>query len=205
MSLGSPHRRPAAPALDLSAPPWLEPSRTLTQEDFETLYDDYVDFVWRSAKRLGVADRHLEDVVQEVFLVVYKKLETFEGRSAVRTWLYGITLHVVRNHRRSKRRKPVNMSEEASIAIENAPISERERPDVAVERRQLRATLHRVLDELPDELREVLVMTEIENMSGPEIAAVTGIKTATVYGRLRTARTKFEAAMKRVGSAGRNR
>lgn len=184
-------------------PPEHEEHEPNVSPDFASIYDEHVHFVWRSARRLGVADRHLEDVVQEVFVVVHKRLDDFAGRSSVRTWLYGITLHVVRNHRRTTRRKPLHISEEAAIAIDNAPESDRQRPDVVAERRQMRATLHRVLDALPDDLREVLVMAELESMSAPDIAAATGLKTATVYGRLRTARAKFEAALTRFTSSGR--
>ncbi len=217
MSVRSTYRRPVAPPLELGPPPAPSTQAAALRAlegpvegargdvpDFETLYDGHVDFVWRSARRLGVAERHLEDVVQEVFLVVHKKLDAFEGRSALRSWLYGITLLVVRNHRRTVRRKPLHLSEDATIALENAPVSDRERPDVASETQELRATLRRVLDGLPDDLREVLVMAELEQMSGPDIAAATGLKTATVYGRLRTARAAFDAALKRLSSSGRN-
>ncbi len=210
MSARSPHRRPRAPALDFgpceSARRPIARSNTAgskraraesstdapdTQSNFDTVYDENVDFVWRSARRLGVSTTNLEDVVQEVFIVVHRKLDAFEGRSSLRTWLYGITLHVVRNHKRSGRRKPMNGSEEASRAVDNAPISDRQRPDAVVERQRARDMLQRILNELPDDLSEVLVMAELENMSGPDIAAVTGLKVATVYGRLKAARIKF--------------
>src|SRR5262245_51753387 len=70
------------------------------------VYETQFDFVWRSARRLGVASLHVDDVVQEVFLVVFRRLAEFEGRSSLKTWLFGITRRVVRDHRRSARRKP---------------------------------------------------------------------------------------------------
>lgn len=163
---------------------------------FEAVYEAHVDEVWRAARRLGVGPASLEDIVQEVFIVVHKKLAAFEGRSSLRTWLYGITLMVVRNHRRGRRRKPLDMDEGAAIALENAPISEREQPDALTERHRAGLTVHDILDKLPDELREVLVMAELEGMSGPEIAEVTGLKLATAYGRIRNARAKFDDALR---------
>ena len=162
---------------------------------FEAVYERHVDDVWRAARRLGVQASGLEDIVQEVFIVVHNKLADFEGRSSIKTWLYGITLMVVRNHRRGRRRKPMDLGEGAEIALSNAPISEREQPDVLAERRRAGATVHQILDRLPDDLREALVMAELEGMSGPEIAEVTGLKVATVYGRIRTARVKFNEAL----------
>src|SRR5687767_11675524 len=64
---------------------------------FEEIYDRHVDVVWRALRRFGVAESSIEDAVQEVFLVAFRKLETFEGKSAVSTWLYGIAAHVARN------------------------------------------------------------------------------------------------------------
>ena len=162
---------------------------------FEAVYERHVDDVWRAARRLGVQASGLEDIVQEVFIVVHNKLADFEGRSSIKTWLYGITLMVVRNHRRGRRRKPMDLGEGAEIALSNAPISEREQPDVLAERRRAGATVHQILDRLPDDLGEALVMAELEGMSGPEIAEVTGLKVATVYGRIRTARVKFNEAL----------
>ncbi|MGE3634951.1 MAG: RNA polymerase sigma factor, partial [Sandaracinaceae bacterium] len=71
----------------------------------EEIYDACFDFVWRSARRMGVAEAHADDVVQEVFLVAHRRLADFEGRSSVRTWLFGILLRVVSDHRRTLRRK----------------------------------------------------------------------------------------------------
>src|SRR6185436_19202677 len=68
---------------------------------FEEVYEQNVTFVWRSARRLGVADAAIDDVVQEIFVVVHRRLREFEGRSSLKTWLFAIVLRVVRDHRRS--------------------------------------------------------------------------------------------------------
>src|SRR5688500_20226670 len=72
---------------------------------FEAVYEQLFDFVWRSARRLGVADAAVDDVVQETFLVVHRRLPGFEGRSTVKTWVFAIVLRVVSDWRRTQRRK----------------------------------------------------------------------------------------------------
>jgi RNA polymerase sigma-70 factor (ECF subfamily) len=155
------------------------------------VYEAHFDFVWRSARRLGIASLHLDDVVQEVFLVVHRRLAEFEGRSSLKTWLFGITRRVVRDHRRSARRKPA----EPLGAIEPADL------DAAADARMTKdeeaRLLHAMLDELDEEKREVFVLAELEQMSGPEIADALDVNLNTVYARLRAARAAFESAVVR--------
>src|SRR5690242_9142316 len=67
---------------------------------FADVYDRHFDFVWRAARRLGVGHEAVDDIAQETFLVVHRRLA--EPRTgALRAWIYGITVHTVRNHRRS--------------------------------------------------------------------------------------------------------
>jgi len=155
------------------------------------LYEAQFDFVWRSARRLGVASLHVDDVVQEVFLVVHRRLAEFEGRSSIKTWLFGITRRVVHDHRRSARRKPA----EPLGSLE--PIDEGGGADTQLAQRQSARTLHALLDELDDDKREVFVLAELEQMSGPEIAEVLSVNLNTVYARLRAARGAFEQAVAR--------
>src|SRR5258705_9464280 len=72
---------------------------------FDDVYQRYVDFVWRSVRRAGVEEGAVDDVVQQVFLVVHRRLPEFSHASSVRTWIFGIMLRVLREHRRSLRRK----------------------------------------------------------------------------------------------------
>ena len=162
--------------------------------DFDRIYDEHFAFVWRAARRLGVSEGALDDVVQETFLVVHRRLDDFERRSSIRTWLYGIAVRVVRDHRRTLRRKSPHLGAEAtdpdSLQAEGGPHEARVRLE-AVE------LLHTLLDTLSDERREVLVLAELEGMAAPEIAEVTGSNVNTVYTRLRAARADFDAALAR--------
>jgi hypothetical protein len=84
------------------------PTGSLNGPHFDEIYRDHFAFVWRSARRLGVDASSLDDVVQEVFVIAHRRLPSFEGRSSVSTWLFGITLRVARDHRRSRARRPLD-------------------------------------------------------------------------------------------------
>ena len=177
-----------SPGVPEVAPVPVEGGQTARALDFDQLYDDHVDFVWRSLRCLGVREQSLDDAVQDVFVVVHRRLADFEARSAVRTWLFGIVLRVAGDHRRRERRKgglsPIDFEIEDRAP---GPLEE------AVRAEALR-TLARVLGALDEDKRAVLVLAEIEQQSAPEIAAALGIKLNTVYSRLRAARRAFEAA-----------
>ena len=170
-------------------------SRVSHDFDFEEIYDSYADFVWRSIRRLGVDEQAAEDLLQEVFVVVHRRLSDFEARSSMKTWLFGIVLGVVRNHRRSQRRRRV---EPEPALLEIAPVSERDHPDERSARAEAVRVLYSLLDALNDEQREAFVMAELEGMQGTEIADATGVNLNTVYARLRAARREFDQAVARM-------
>jgi RNA polymerase sigma-70 factor (ECF subfamily) len=159
---------------------------------FDDVYREHFTFVWRAAKRLGVSEASLDDVVQEVFVVVHRRLDDFEGRSSLKTWLFGIALRVVRDHRRAVRRRPV----EPAVDVDTLQ-SSANGPGENAEKAEAVRILHALLDELADERREVFVMADLEQMTMPEIAETLGINVNTAYARLRLARQEFEQALAR--------
>jgi RNA polymerase sigma-70 factor (ECF subfamily) len=183
--------RPSAPAVD----PPVQPSPL---PGFAAVYRDYFPFVWRSAKRLGAHEAALDDIVQEVFVVVHRRLDGFAGRSALRTWLFGITLRVVRDHRRSLARKtPAGGVEPDSL--ESGAID----PGEALEKAEAMRLLHSVLNDLEDRRREVFVMSELEQLPIGDIAGLLGINVNAAYARVRVARQAFERALARRRLVGR--
>src|SRR5688500_5288300 len=72
---------------------------------FDQVYEETFAFVWRTARRLGVAESAVDDVAQEVFVTVHRRLGEFEGRCSVKTWVFSILMRVVQNYRRTRRRK----------------------------------------------------------------------------------------------------
>jgi RNA polymerase sigma-70 factor (ECF subfamily) len=172
---------------------------------FAQVYEEHFEFVWASARRLGVSDAALDDVVQEVFVIVHRKLGEFAGRSSVRTWLFAIVRNVARDARRSVRRKSPHQAPGAHEDPEVLAAAEGERPDRIAERSAENRVLHELLDALDDDKREVFVLAELEGFSAPEIAEAVGANVNTVYSRLRLARQEFaEAAARfRAREAGR--
>jgi RNA polymerase sigma-70 factor (ECF subfamily) len=163
---------------------------------FDEVYQRYLDFIWRSVRRLGVDEGAVDDVVQQVFMVVHRRLPEFSHASSVRTWVFGIMLRVVREHRRSLRRKSLHgngpQTDPETLA------DDRERgPDESTARAEAARLLQRWLDQLDDEKREVFVLAELEQMTAKEIAEVTGTNKSTIYSRLRSARLEFERAAER--------
>jgi RNA polymerase sigma-70 factor (ECF subfamily) len=157
----------------------------------EDIYEEHFDFVWRSARRMGVLESAVDDVVQEVFIVAHRRLADFEGRSTVKTWLFAILLRVVSDYRRTRRRK-------GGLAPlpETLPSEDRNPAGHAEHQERLRL-LHSLLDSLDDDKRAVFVLAELEQMSAPEIAEALGVNLNTVYSRLRAARRDFEKALDR--------
>ena len=165
--------------------------------EFDAIYREHFPFVWRNLRRLGVADAHVEDAAQEVWVVVHRRLGDFEGRSSVRTWLFGIAMRTASDHRRWRRRKdPRDRHDDVDAVASRAPS-----PEELTARSQAARALDALLDALPDERRAVFMLAELEQMSAPEIALAVGAPLNTVYSRLRVARAEFEAAARRYRSA----
>lgn len=159
--------------------------------DFDELYQIYLDFVWRSLRRLGAPEHQVDDLTQEVFIVAFRRLSEFEGRSSYKTWLFGIALRVARDARRAARVRRVEDLTEVEVAT-SAPDPRRH-----VEQRQAVELLYRLLEALDEPKREVFVLAELEQLPAPEIAELLGIPINTVYSRLRVARQEFDAAHRR--------
>jgi RNA polymerase sigma-70 factor, ECF subfamily len=190
---------PAPRALGAGEPPVAgeAPVAPEPRPDFEEVYEALFDFAWRSARRLGVADAAVDDVVQETFLVVHRRLPGFEGRSSIKTWVFAILLRVVSDWRRSQRRKGGLASLDAlaphgEVHDERSPC-----PATELETTQALRLLHGLLDGLDDDRRAVFVLAELEQATAPEIAELLGIPLNTVYSRLRVARLEFEKSLAR--------
>jgi RNA polymerase sigma-70 factor (ECF subfamily) len=168
---------------------------------FKEVYDEHFRFVWRSLRRLGVPESDVADAVQDVFLVVHRRLGEFEGRCKVTTWLYGISYRVARDRRR--------LAHVRRCSSDEGQIDERidERADVAAaaERRQGLELLESILDEMPIEQRAVFTLFELDAMGGDAIAEMLEIPLGTVYSRLRIAREQFRRSLSRIQARDRFR
>jgi RNA polymerase sigma-70 factor, ECF subfamily len=158
----------------------------------QQIFDEYAPFIWRTLRHLGVRESDVPDVCQEVFLAVHRKLDTFEGRSKLRTWLYGICMRVASDHRRR-----AYMRRETPFS-EPPPRKEEASQDQDYERHQARALLATILAELDDDKRAVFVLYEVEDMPMKDIADVVGCPLQTAYSRLHAARKQVLEAAKRL-------
>ncbi len=158
--------------------------------NFKEVYDAHFAFVWRSLRRLRVPEASLKDAMQDVFLVVHRRLGEFEGRAKVSTWLFGICLRVAKDYRRRAhvRREVLDDSTITAAADPNSDAGEN------AERHQDLAMFEAALDELDIEQRAVFILFELENHTGDEIAEALEIPLGTVYSRLRLARVAFKKA-----------
>lgn len=161
-----------------------QPSAPLPSLD--ALYRDHADFVWASLRRMGVKEADLADQLQEVFVVVHRRLESFDGTSKPTTWLYGICLRVASAHRRR-----AHHHRESLVASTPEQDSLRPSAEEQLIERDAQMELESLLDAMDLERRAVLVMFEIEELPCQEIASLMGIPVGTVHSRLHTARKDF--------------
>jgi RNA polymerase sigma-70 factor, ECF subfamily len=155
-------------------------AQTLTVAE---VYAQHASYVFRCLRSLGVRESHVEDAVQDVFLVVHDKLAYFDGAAKLRTWLFAIVIRIARRYRERQAREA---REPANDALD---LRSAEQTLLSLE--QL-ALARKALEALSDEKREVFVLAEIEQLSAPEIATITACPLNTVYSRLRAARAEFD-------------
>jgi RNA polymerase sigma-70 factor (ECF subfamily) len=163
--------------------------------DVTAVHERHVDFVWMNLQRLGVRPHDLEDALQDVFVVVHRRLDSFNGSSLLTTWLFGICLRVALAYRRRShaRRERTGLELEAELQTDAE-----QGPEALTIARQTRVQLERVLDSLAPQRRAVFTMFELEDMSAPVIARTLGIPLGTVYSRLSAARVDFKKALERL-------
>lgn len=161
-------------------------------EAFRTLFVRHKSDVARLVYRMLNAPANLEDVVQEVFVQVFRSLKDFRGQAKFSTWLHRVTVNVVLMHRRSARSRPV-LTEEIPGELVGDELQTL--PDEDVERRERMRAFQRLLAKLADKKRVVFVLHELEGMSPAEIADVVGAPVLTVRTRLFYARRELEAML----------
>jgi RNA polymerase sigma-70 factor, ECF subfamily len=170
--------------------------RSTEAVDLDVLYRTHARTVARWVGRLAGPSADVDDLVHEIFLIVDRRLSEFRGDGKVTTWLYRIAERVVLDARRREHFRRW-FSRTRSVEIERVLSSTQPTPVDALEQRQSAESVYRILDRMPDKYRTVLILFEIEEMSGEEIAALTGLKQATVWVHLHRARARFLRDMKR--------
>lgn len=157
-----------------------------TSARLERLIEEHYEFVWRSARRLGVRSADLDDVVQEVFVVAARRVEEITHELG---FLFRACMHAASHSRRSVQRRREVVDEES---LEHA-IDRRANPEQDAETAEARAQLQAILEEMPADLRVAFVLFELEQFTMSEIAETLSIPAGTVASRLRRAREMFFA------------
>lgn len=172
---------------------WNKAAQAEAQVDFRELVRAHAPYVMRVLRSLGVGSADLPDVSQEVFLTVHRQLPLFEGRSALRTWIYGIALRVASDYRsKAYRRRELPSEAPPEQSVQGSPQSE-------LERREAWQLIERLLAQLDEDRRQVFVLYELEQLSMREVCEVVGCPLSTAYSRLNSARATVQAALASAG------
>jgi len=170
--------------------------RRRDEHAFTWLVRTYQDRVFALVFRMLGDRAEAEDVAQEVFVTVFKRIDQFRGDSQLSTWIYRIATNHTRNRikylgrRHHKRKQDIQDTRESDI---QRPMTDpHPRPDRAAEGRQFERILQRALAELDDTWREVIVLRDVELLSYAEIAEILGVAEGTVKSRLFRARTALQ-------------
>lgn len=159
--------------------------------ELREIYEAEFGYVWGCLRRFGVCNPALEDVAHDVFLVVHRRLDTYDRTRPIRPWLAGICFRVASDHRKRAYRR----YERDELGPEHpspAPTPEDRAADL-----ERSALVLAALDELEAAQRAVFVMHDIDGFSIPEIAEQLQVKPNTLYSRLRLGRERFTAAVRR--------
>jgi RNA polymerase sigma-70 factor (ECF subfamily) len=188
---GKPRPGAVAPPLTRSVTTSGERARPLAPPRFEAVYEGHLAFVWRSLRLLGVPSDALDDAAQDVFGTVARQLPRFEGRSSLRTWVFGITQNVASNHRRKRARKLARLESIDDVACSQALDELASRvptPHAHAEGREAADLVMSFCAELEETRRVVFVLGVLEGVPAPEIAELLGLALNTVYTRIHAMR-----------------
>jgi RNA polymerase sigma-70 factor (ECF subfamily) len=158
------------------------------------LFSRYCNRVYRFLARMTGDPTDLEDLVQATFVEAYRSSGRFEGRASVMAWLLGISVNVMRHHLRGERRRRKMLGAAAEVLAHEA-----RRPDDDVARNQLLGRLQRGLDRLPEDLRVVFVLRDVEGLKGADAARALEMNEGTFWRKLHEARVQLRAALQSRG------
>ena len=151
---------------------------------FRELYENYFAFTWRSLRYLGVPEAQLDDAVQDLWIAAHRRLPDFQGRSDIKTWLFGIAINLQRNlHRRARRAVSVPLPSVLESSVGD-PLLEREGQEAWV-------LVQKFVASLDDVRRAIFVASLLEGLSPAETAEATGLDVPTIYHRVRSLRQSF--------------
>ena len=166
---------------------------TVDRAALGALYDRHAISMRRFLARMsGTDDRDLDDLVQATFETVARAARSFDGRSSVRTWLFGIANNTARHHVRTETRRR-RLTDAATVAAVRAVSASNPYSDAA--ERERAARLKDAIVALPPKLREAFVLVYLEGLSGAEVAHLLDTREGAIWKRLHEARAKLRVAL----------
>ncbi len=185
-------RNPAARPPDPAAAP----------HSAEEVFHEYAPRVYNLARRMLSSDADAEDVTQDVLLQVVRKLPTFRGESAFPTWLHRVTVNAALAHRRKRavRAEHQDKSKTLDMVLEEQPPGGPVRrwsvgPEEAALDRETQQLIEGAIADLPDEYRDVFVLSDVEGLPNAVIGDMLGLSLPAVKSRLHRARQKLRDAL----------
>jgi RNA polymerase sigma-70 factor (ECF subfamily) len=167
---------------------------------FEMLFTKYQRRVSRLVSRFVRSEAEVEDIVQESFIKAYRALASFRGDSAFYTWLYRIAVNTAKNHLVSASKRPISLSQfeknDDDDFQEDIFMSDAATPESELITKQIAETVNKSMNELPADLREAIMLREIEGMSYEDIADAMGCPIGTVRSRIFRAREAISEKIK---------
>ncbi len=160
---------------------------------FHELFRTHRETVARIVHRVMGPSHEIEDVVQDVFIHVFRSIGKFRGDAKFTTWLYRLTTNVTKMHLRRKRSRP--RFADVPVPENRSETEPAEQPDAAAERKERIDALYRLVDRLSEKKRTVLVLHDFEGLPAKEIAEIVEAPVLTVRTRLFYARKELYAAL----------
>lgn len=167
---------------------------------YNLLVSKYHRRLGRLLTRLLRNQEDIEDVIQESFIKAYRAIGNFRGESAFYTWIYRIAINTAKNLLVTQSRRPSTVQEQTDNDNEtfedNSALSNIDTPESLLQTRQIGEAVNQAMAALPDDLRDAIVMREIDGLSYEEIAAAMGCPIGTVRSRIFRAREAISARIK---------
>ncbi len=158
------------------------------------IYKSEVRFVWRSLRRLGVNHADVEDAAQDVFIVIDRRLRSFDETRSLRSWVFGIVMRVASEYRRRVGRRRETF--DAPDAEQSVPATQ----EAQLEQARAQALLSRAMEELTEPQRATFMLFELEQLTMREVSELLNCPLQTGYTRLRAAHARIEAALERLNN-----
>ena len=162
-----------------------------SQDSFEELISRYADKAYGMASRLVRNPEDAEEVIQDVFTTVFRKVEGFEGKSSFSSWLYRITVNAALMKIRKRKQERAVLIEDVMPSFKDSAalrVNESQNADHLAYRRQLGEALKDAISRLPEEYRPVYLLRDVDGLSSEEVGKILGISIPAVKSRLHRSR-----------------